>query len=670
MISLKSFTGEFPRIPAHLLPENAATYANNCDFSEGQLRSLNRVTALVTMVNSVLGLYTEDGINFLTWPVDTNAVRGPVLEDQFLRVYYTTPTDFRVTQRTQAVPTGGTPASSWKAGVPKPSNPITSNVGAAATLPDGVVLTWKFFYEANGTRYQEQVITPTIVTLGRVYSFNAPQIQTLDRAEDTTHPTVDTIITGTAEAYKATPDNAIPVVEIVGTLPSGTQSFKAWSSNSTFAANNETEAMNGLTVSLSAAVGGVTTVKFDYGKGFQQTRAFVYTVLNLWNEESAPSDPLLVTYDIMQVPTLTLPAVVSTDYVPFSSFRVYGTVSNNAGDTDYFRIGEVSTNGAQVTFQVVTKPSTWTTLLDTIGHLPPNAALIGLTTMPGGILTAFKGNDLHFSEPYKPWAWNPENIITLPYGVKGSVVSDRSLVVTTTVSPYIVTGSLPESMQETKLKILQAGVSKNGICDCGEFVAYVTNDGLCTVQGGQASIAMGQRFFTRKTWRARFSAAALAAMRLAYYDGCLIGYSDGYGSFVIRFDEATGSMTQHTYLVANAAFILPQTDSLYIAVGANVSQYGAGSALTYTWYSRDFNLPTPTNFGAIQVIGTGVTNVQVYADGVLVIPNVNNDGVFTNNQIRGMPEGRKARKWKIQLTGTGIVEEVHLVGTKKALKNV
>lgn len=677
MISLKSFTGEFPRIPAHLLPDNAASYANNCDFSHGELRPLKGVSALApygTAPNTINGMYTEDGLNFLTWNVDTNAVRGPVLEDQFLRVYYTTPTDFRVTQRTQATPFdvtvtgGGPPATSFKAGVPKPTSVPTAAVAAAATLPDGVVLTWKFFYEANGIKYQEQVITPTTVTLGREYSFTAPDIQILDRAEAEEPPAVDTIITDDAEAYKATPDNALPVVEVVGTLPSGTQSFKVWSSNSTFAANNESEAMNGLVVTLSAATGGsaVTTVKFEYGKGFQQTRAFVYTVLNLWNEESAPSEPLTVTHDIMQVPTLTLPAVVDTDYVPISAFRVYGTVSNSAGDTDYFLIDEVSTDGAQVTFEVETKPSTWTTLLATIGHLPPDAALVNLLSLPGGILAAIKGNEVHFSEPYKPWAWNPENIIALPFGTKGAVLSGRSMVVTTTANPYIITGSLPESMQETKLEALQAGASKNGICDCGGFVVYVTNDGLVTVEGGQASLSMGQRFFTREDWRTRYPASALSTMRLAYYDGCLIGYNtSGYGDFVIRFDEATGSMSELTEMNAQAGFILPQTDSFYVAVGTGIYQFGVGSALSLSWYSKDFNLPTSQNFGAIQVFGTGTITVNVYADGALI-----HNSSFTNNETKRLPDGFKARKWQVRLTGTGTVREVHLAPTMRALRNV
>ena len=666
MTSLRTFTGEFPRLTADLLPENAATSANNCDFSRGDLRPLKGNSALVTMVNSVLGLYTEDGLNFFTWAEDANAVRGPVLEDQYFRVYYTTPSGFRVTQRTLAQPTGGTPSSSWKVGVPKPTAAPTSSVGAAGTLPDGIVLTWKFFYDANGTRYQEQTITPTLVTLGREYTFTAPDIEILDRAtDDTEPPVVDTIVSDTAEAFKATPDNAIPVVEVTGTLPSGTQAFKVFSSNSTFAANNDNGEINGLTVSLSAVPGGVTTVRFDYGAGFQQTRAFVYTAVNLWDEESAPSLPLLVTYDIMQVPTLTLPAITTTDFVPVTRFRVYGSVSANSGDTDYQLVGEVSTTGIQVTYAVTSKPSTWGRLLDTIGHEPPSQSLIGLVSMPNGVLCASDGNELHFCESYKPWAWNPEYVIALPYGIKGKVVSGSALVVSTTANPYIVSGTLPENMIERKLEAIQAGVSKNGICDCGGFVAYVSNDGLVTVSGGQASLAMGQRFFTRDTWRERYAPAVLEAMKLAYHDGALIGYTPSNGGFVIRFDEATGSMTKMLSLSAAAGFMLPQTDSLYLAVGAVVSEFRAGSTLTALWTSKEFISPVPVNFGAIQVVGTGNITVTVYADGALIaFPS------FSGSGVKRLPDGFKARKWQLAVDTTGTVAEIHLARTMKALRNV
>lgn len=666
MIAIRSFTGEFPRLPAHLLPENAASYADKCDFAHGELRPLKRVSLLETMVNTVLGLYTEDGLNFLTWNVDANAVRGPVLEDEFFRVYYTTPSGFRVTQRTQAVPTGGPPASSWKVGVPKPTSAPTSSIGAAATLPDGVVLSWKFFYEANGTRYQEQTITPTTVTLGREYTFTAPDIDVLDRAEDTDDaPLVDTIVSETAEAFKATPDNAIPVVEITGTLPSGTQAFKVYSTNSTFAENNDNGEINGLTVSLSANPGGVTTVRFDYGQGFQQTRAFVYTSVNLWNEESAPSEPLLVTYDIMQVPTLTLPAVVTTDFVPVTRYRVYGSVSANTGDTDYQLVGEISTSGGSETFEVTTKPSSWGRLLETIGHEAPSQSLIGLVALPNGILCASKGNELHFCESYKPWAWNPENVIALQYGIKGKVVSGSSMVVTTTANPYIVSGSLPESMLERKLEAIQAGASKNGICDCGGFVVYVSNDGLVTVTGGQASLEMGQRFFTREDWRARYNAAALEVMRLAFHDGCLIGYTPSSGSFVIRFDEAAGSMTQLSYLASPAGFMLPQTDSLYIAIGATINQFGAGTALEADWRSKEFISATPVNYGAIQVVGSGSIIITVIADDVTV-----KILSFTGNTVARLPAGFKARKWKVEVLTTGTVKEIYLAPTMAALANV
>ena len=41
MIPLKNFTGEFPRLAHHLLPDNAAQLAQDCDFSRGTLTGLS-----------------------------------------------------------------------------------------------------------------------------------------------------------------------------------------------------------------------------------------------------------------------------------------------------------------------------------------------------------------------------------------------------------------------------------------------------------------------------------------------------------------------------------------------------------------------------------------------------------------------------------------------------
>lgn len=688
MISIRSFTGEFPRVPADKLPENAASLADGCDFAHGELRGLNAPSSYATLINSPKSLFTLDGINFLSWAYDVNVAPGPVLDDQFERVYYSTgdtSKGFRVTQKSQAVPTGGEPASSWKAGVPKPSSPITAQAVAASALPDAMELTWKFFYEANGLKYQEQTVSPTTIILGREYYFAAPalleSIEGTDTTSTATAPNFRTVQNTVAQAFDATPTNAIPCVQVIGKKPgSDSQEFMAYSSNSSFASENDTDGFNGLNVTLTAIDGGGVRVKFEYGAGFKQTRAFVYTAVNLWNEESAPSDPVLLTYDAMQNPQLLLPLVEASGYVPITRFRVYGSVTGSTGATDYQLVGEISTSGGTTTFNVTSKPADWTTLLDTIGNLPPESDLRSLCALPNGVMAAIKGREVHFSESYKPWAWNPENVIILPYGTVGAIVSGRSLVVTTTAQPYIITGLTPDGMSEEKIAgSIQAGVSQGGMCDCGEFVVYVSNDGLVTVRGGVASLAMGQRFFTREDWRTRYASdsnsSVLATMKLFYFDGALIAFgtnaSNQLYAFVIRFDEAEGTFTQFSllsgYTGLACGIILPQTDSLYLVQASSILRFAGGSSSGFTWSSRTFRLPRPKNFGWLDVRGSGTVNVLVYYDEELI----GSFPVLDNKRVR-LSAGKKAQRVSLTITGAvgAILKEIHLASTAMELANV
>lgn len=79
MISILNFTGEFPRIPSDKLPDGAASYANACDFAHLELRSLPGLgDALVpALSNSAVSLWTENGLNFLSWTYEVDAGTGP-----------------------------------------------------------------------------------------------------------------------------------------------------------------------------------------------------------------------------------------------------------------------------------------------------------------------------------------------------------------------------------------------------------------------------------------------------------------------------------------------------------------------------------------------------------------------------------------------------------------
>jgi hypothetical protein len=121
-LNLNKFLGLIPRVPATLLPANAALLAENIDFSSGQLQSLKADYKLRDMTIAAKSVFSEDGLHFFAWPFDVDAVPSPLqsgLSNDLL--YYTTGAEFRVTRLSQAPINGAPPSSSYRVGVPRPS---------------------------------------------------------------------------------------------------------------------------------------------------------------------------------------------------------------------------------------------------------------------------------------------------------------------------------------------------------------------------------------------------------------------------------------------------------------------------------------------------------------------------------------------------------------------
>ena len=110
---LNIFSGLRPRIPESLLEGNEATIAQNCDFAYGELRNTKGGFEVLTINNSPSGLYTDNGLTFYSWPVDVNAVRSPLVNDTYNRMYYTGEGTVRVASRTGTRINGGVPSSSF-----------------------------------------------------------------------------------------------------------------------------------------------------------------------------------------------------------------------------------------------------------------------------------------------------------------------------------------------------------------------------------------------------------------------------------------------------------------------------------------------------------------------------------------------------------------------------
>lgn len=403
--------------------------------------------------------------------------------------------------------------------------------------------------------------------------------------------------------------------------------------------------------------------KMTLNWGVVETRSYVVTMVNDWDEESEPSPPVLASPTYIQDVRLVFTAPSLTGYVPGNRFRVYRSV----GTGDY-----LSVTAAPVSITAATPVAftdTLTTIVNTdatlqsIGWDMPPATLRGLTLMPNGFFAGFSGDTLYFSEPYRPWAW-PYSM-TFPVALVGMRAIENSLVVTTNSYPYLVSGVHPDAMSQSQIGTSQGGVSDHGMAVVGNTVAYITQDGLAIINGFNVDLSISQRFWTREVWLSRYN-SVLSDMQLAYHDGSLVcGTATAGKMFEIRLDGEGGGNLTNLSITSDALYVLPASDQLYLVQGNQLNQYRGGSALSYEWHSKDFILSTPTLFTAGYINTDGTTTLTVYADG-----NQWFTQAFTGPAYFRLPSGRKFLRWSYKLTGTGRVKELSLAERREELRRV
>jgi hypothetical protein len=642
-IVYKTFSGEIPKESPSLLPQHNAQLSTNCDFSDGTLRALNAGALELTLAsNPVKGLYTEDGLTYYSWPVETLTFRSPIISDAYSRMYYLSPSvgDFNVTTKAAMSLLGPTPlaAAVFKAGVPRPTVAPTVRLVNRTTLPDypAITVAATAWWDYGGSNYSDGAVTLTQVTALKRYTFPAPALPGSPPENVTPTLVVKLLIT----------DNNNSNATIVSITA------RAASSGRSNALPGSVEA------ALSLADGGTATIDLTWG--IADTIAYAYTYENTWNEESAPSPPTVVSRTYLQDVEVTATAGVFTGYRPFSQYNLYRTYGTNL---NYFKCVSGATT---VNIDTLRTPPSIGSVLESVDYFPPVAGLEGAALSPGGWFVGFKDSTLYKSAPYKPHAWPYSE--KFPTDIRGVCVGQQAIIVTCADGVYLVPGNAPSRSGYIKLSAPQAGIAQRSMANVDGAVAYASNDGLVLVTGSVASIEASQKLFNRKTWRDRYGTILSDySLRLAYQDGFIIGSSNTTASgFLVRLDEDVGAFTR-TAVAYDTMFQLPVNDALYYTVGSNVYRWQGGAALTFDWWGKEWVFPYECTMGAGYIKTTGTIAVKIYADGVECYSQSLTTGFFRIGEDGG---GRRARQWSIRLGGTGTVHEIAIAQSMVELKRV
>lgn len=400
------------------------------------------------------------------------------------------------------------------------------------------------------------------------------------------------------------------------------------------------------------------------------TVVYVAVAINIWGEESAPSEPVTVEIVPGQTVALSIGHTADATQVALAGIAFYRTYE---ATPDYFLLNPSPTapSGTVYSFSdASTTPPTTTTLTSAEWDAPP-AAAGNLTYVGNGFFCVSAGKDLVMSEPYRPHAW-PYRMV-FPHGIIGIVPVEGGALVTTQAQTYMIYGAHPSQVSQQLLPTEQAGWSDTSMTRVGGTAVYASNDGLVTINGGQPTLESSQLLFTRKDWRTRYSNARLN-LRLGQHDGRLIGFVDpDYplsvtgDAFVIRLDEAQGEYcTLNVGQPIYGLTVSSTTDELYVCTATGAAVFaGSASGLTAVWHSADARFPKPVCFGAARVECTGTTSIELLRDGAVVFTkSVTGDASFR------LPSIAPSDRWSVRLTGTATVRQVSLAASFAELQQV
>ena len=408
----------------------------------------------------------------------------------------------------------------------------------------------------------------------------------------------------------------------------------------------------------------LATVAADGASGVQDEEvpksvAYVFTYVSAYGEEGPPCDApvnqILNLYSD-QGAVLTFPSNPTGNF-NLTKKRVYRTDTGgtfrfvadvpiaNATHTD---TKEESELGEAVPTANFDSPP------DNVSSDHPDGPMLGLVSLPNGILAGFSGQTVCFSEAFQPHAFPDEYKLTVKSDIVALAPMPSGVLVLTKEKPAIISGLDPASMALSEIDSNHACVSKASVVDMGSAVMYASPDGLvmATETGGLKVVT--EQILTRDQWQELVP----SSIKGFQWEGHYVGFYDtGSTEKGFIFDPRGGkdSLVDLGFY-ASAGFNDLEEDELYLVVSGAVKKFAAGTNLSYTWKSKKFYAQRPVNPGVAKVqadsYGSGIT-FKLYADGSL-----KHTETVTSDALFRLPSGYKANEFEIELSGSDPINEV------------
>jgi hypothetical protein len=347
---------------------------------------------------------------------------------------------------------------------------------------------------------------------------------------------------------------------------------------------------------------GAPTLSASSSTAPAEVRAYVYTYVSTFGtvkEESGPSPATTVTVSTAgaSVTVSGFSAPPTTGY-NITHIRIYRTITG-ASDVVYSFVTEIPV--ATASFIDSKTAVQLGETLSTINFVPPLSDLKGLVAMPNGMLAAFRDNEVWFCEPYLPHAWPAEYMMTVEHKIVGLGVYDTTLVVMTEKFPYLMTGTSPLAVSETKLPLAQPCASKRSIASDQYGVLYASPNGLVSIGAGSQDV-ITTPLYTRDEWQELIPSSMLGVIYNNLYI-CFHNSPNGIEAIVI----ARGDIPPLSFLSfdARAVYIERTTGNIYALSQFDNYVYQIDSDpinnTIYEWKSKKFVMPSPLTYAVLKV---------------------------------------------------------------------
>lgn len=425
------------------------------------------------------------------------------------------------------------------------------------------------------------------------------------------------------------------------------------------------------------------------GTDISEERAYVYTYVTDWGEETEPSPPSVVkvttdgSVDLSGFYNSPAPSVSGRT---LSFVRIYRTVTGS-NSTRFHFVADVNYGDATYTDNTPKSEVALNDLLTRYHEAPPDG-LQGARPHPSGALVAFKDRDVYFSEPYLPHSWPSKWRLSLPDPIVALEVVNQEVVVLTTGRPVVLYGANPESIGMLVMPNPVPCYGYNSVVSTPMGVFFASRDGLARITPNGVSIAT-EPLMTKEEWQQDYFHEDLYAV---YYDGkyMAVGYGETEG-FVFEMSGGEPSIFSVTGLPAGTTTFFKDTYNGRVLMGYTDQIWEwdshTGKEVPYKWTSKEFYLEDPVDFWAIQVELEEQVDLWVSADSPMYSPSLTYagsidlakevlfrawgdgqlvyEGVIPNREQRNMPGGDKATVWQFEIEGQCRVHRVTITETGK-----